>query len=288
VHHWLGFGCSSLAARLSLRESRRLVDAAYDAGVRHFDVARSYGYGRAETVLGEALAGRRDDTVLVTKVGIGVPPAGITRVGIGAARALVRRLPGARRSVRRAARGVATRPGRLRPDQVRHDVETSLRALRTDRVDVLLLHEATAADLTPELLELLRSLRAEGRIGRFGLGTSVAESVAAVGAAPAFTEVVQVPDSVVSPVRRRHPELDRPLFTHSVLRDGMAALRPSAGAALDGDALAAQILAEAARQNPGGTVLFSSTREERVRAYGGLAGADPASLTNAEFGRLFT
>jgi len=44
----LGFGCAGLAARLTASESRRLVDVAFDAGVRHFDVARSYGYGRAE------------------------------------------------------------------------------------------------------------------------------------------------------------------------------------------------------------------------------------------------
>ena len=47
----LGFGCSSLTGT-GRKNADRLLGTAFDAGVRHFDVARYYGYGEAEKILG--------------------------------------------------------------------------------------------------------------------------------------------------------------------------------------------------------------------------------------------
>ena len=55
----LGYGCSSLMGALGQKESLALLEAAYDAGVRHFDVAPLYGFGQAEGCLGEFLARHR-------------------------------------------------------------------------------------------------------------------------------------------------------------------------------------------------------------------------------------
>jgi len=62
---------------LSRRESLALLSAAWDAGVRHFDVAPLYGHGEAERILGSFLAGRRDEATIVTKFGI--EPTGNSR-----------------------------------------------------------------------------------------------------------------------------------------------------------------------------------------------------------------
>ncbi|HYY06634.1 MAG TPA: aldo/keto reductase, partial [Candidatus Limnocylindria bacterium] len=74
--------------------------AGLDAGMDHIDTAEMYGSGRVEEIVGEAIAGRRDEVFLVSKV-----------------------LP-----------GHATRAGVLRA------CEASLRRLRTDRLDCYLLH----------------------------------------------------------------------------------------------------------------------------------------------------
>ena len=48
----LGFGCAQLLRTSSAKQRQRILHAAYDAGIRHFDVARMYGLGAAERELG--------------------------------------------------------------------------------------------------------------------------------------------------------------------------------------------------------------------------------------------
>jgi D-threo-aldose 1-dehydrogenase len=70
----LGFGTAQLMARIGRRESVRLLHAAFDAGITHIDTARLYGYGAAESAVGDLLAGRRHQITVATKFGI-FPPA---------------------------------------------------------------------------------------------------------------------------------------------------------------------------------------------------------------------
>ena len=68
----LGFGAAPLGGvyrALSDAEADATVAAAYEAGLRYFDVAPFYGLGLAEHRLGRALRQRRGDCVLSTKVG---------------------------------------------------------------------------------------------------------------------------------------------------------------------------------------------------------------------------
>ncbi|KPH05161.1 aldo/keto reductase [Rhizobium leguminosarum bv. trifolii] len=70
----LGFGTVPLAgfkAKASYVEFERVIKAAYDDGVRYFDCAPMYGFGKAEYYLGHALRelGIRNDVVVSTKVG---------------------------------------------------------------------------------------------------------------------------------------------------------------------------------------------------------------------------
>ena len=69
----LGYGCSSLMGALGRKESLGLLEAAFDAGVRHFDVAPLYGFGQAESCVGEFLSRHKAEVTVTTKYGI--PPA---------------------------------------------------------------------------------------------------------------------------------------------------------------------------------------------------------------------
>jgi aryl-alcohol dehydrogenase-like predicted oxidoreductase len=62
----LGLGCNNFGRRVDEAGTRRVVDAAIDAGVTLFDTADIYGGTKSESFLGEILQGRRDRIVLAT------------------------------------------------------------------------------------------------------------------------------------------------------------------------------------------------------------------------------
>lgn len=190
----LGFGCSGLMARLDRDQSEALLVAAYDAGIRWFDVARSYGYGEAESVLGKFLArlslANRAEVTVVTKAGILPPRRG---AAMDVAKAMARRVaalhPALKARIR--ARALAmVQGGAFAPEQVEASVAQSLAQIG-GRVDWLLLHDCTVADLSEPLLATLRAMRAGGRIGGFGLATSAAVAEAACAARPGVFGVAQ-------------------------------------------------------------------------------------------------
>jgi diketogulonate reductase-like aldo/keto reductase len=99
-----------------------------DLGIGLIDTAEMYGDGGAEEIVGEAIAGRRDEVFLVSKV----YPHNATRAGVVAA------------------------------------CERSLKRLRTDRLDVYLLHWRGAVPLG-ETLAGFELLAAQGKIVSFGV-----------------------------------------------------------------------------------------------------------------------
>lgn len=304
----LGYGCSGLLRPPTDRERTALLAAAFDdAGIRHFDIARYYGHGGAEAVLGGFLrdAGRRDAVTITTKFGI-EPPA----VGGGGKRGawimrLARRVaalhPTVHRALGRAAnRGV--RAGRFDPESARRSLETSLRELQTDRVDLLLLHEATLADTRTEgLAAFLEAARQQGKIRAWGVGSDFAQIPEVVAHALGFAEVVQFADAVDRPnLRRLPPDPARAVLTHGALQPlralAPAAARPENRAAFDrwldaagldrATPLARLLLARARHENPGGVTLFSSLAPDHVRANAAALESFPGADAWAEFERL--
>ena len=55
----VGLGCNNFGMRIGEDDTRRVVDAALDAGITYFDTADVYGQTRSEEFLGNVLAGRR-------------------------------------------------------------------------------------------------------------------------------------------------------------------------------------------------------------------------------------
>jgi hypothetical protein len=160
----LGFGCVQLTVHPRQAEAVAILEYAFSLGITHFDVARSYGFGRAEGILGKFLRGRRDQVTVATKFGL-QPPSGLAGNGrlITAAKRLLTPIPGLMRRAKRlgAAMGKA---GVFAPEAAIRSLETSLRELSTDYLDLLLLHEATLANAAGEpLLEALEKQVAKER-----------------------------------------------------------------------------------------------------------------------------
>src|SRR5207248_223210 len=77
----LGYGCSQLMGGITRRQSLKLLETAFDVGIRHFDTAPSYGLGEGESALGSAFRSRRDQITITTKFGIR-PPRKRSLIGI--------------------------------------------------------------------------------------------------------------------------------------------------------------------------------------------------------------
>jgi aryl-alcohol dehydrogenase-like predicted oxidoreductase len=170
----LGFGCGSVMGRVGRGPSLRAIEAAYGAGITHFDVARSYGYGEAEAVVGEGLRGKRDKVVIASKFGLNPPrSAGALRALKPIAQQLAATIPGARSVLRSLVGGAAPAADRFSVAAAENSLNQSLAALKTDYLDILFLHDCTAADLSDELAGFLDRQVAAGKIRAYGVATGI-------------------------------------------------------------------------------------------------------------------
>ena len=147
----LGLGCATLGTpppALSDADAESVIAAAVERGIRFFDVAPLYGGGLAEERLGRALARLpRDDYVLCTKTGV-TRPYGQPPMPPGAD------APPTVRSLGLQRRGHA------------RVVATSLARLRTDRLDLVHLHDAEDhLDACLDAHAELSRLRDDGIVG---------------------------------------------------------------------------------------------------------------------------
>jgi aryl-alcohol dehydrogenase-like predicted oxidoreductase len=128
-------------------ECAAMISVALDAGINFIDTADAYGTdGESECIVGAALAGRRDDVVLATKVHMPMGPGPNSRGN-------------SRRWITRA-------------------VDDSLRRLRTDWIDLYQVHRPDPATDVEETLSVLTDLVRAGKIRAFGCSTFPPEEVA--------------------------------------------------------------------------------------------------------------
>lgn len=286
----VGFGCVSLTSHWSDKAAVAILNEALDQGVTHFDVARAYGSGDCETRLGRFLKGRRGKVTVATKFGLGALPAAAGNRWLrNAARLVLRRLPRSHRRVRAGATQAIARTagsGFFTAADATASLHQSLRQLGTDHVDILLLHECTAADCSNgELLDVLQELVRAGKIGRFGLATAAANLPLQFAAIPAAHKVLQFESAALD--ARRAGMLGTPrrlAITHGVFgrlpaiseRIRQPGYLDSLGASAGAEQLRAilqhgtagvarLLLLEALHANRDGIVLFSSTRRQNVR-----------------------
>jgi D-threo-aldose 1-dehydrogenase len=275
----LGYGCSHLMGRITRRESIALLKTAYDAGIRHFDTAPSYGYGQAERVLGEAFRSNRNEITITTKFGI-QPPRNQNLVGLARhiISPVIRHLPGIKSRLSRAAAGLASR-ARFSPDELRMSIDASLMALRTDYIDILLLHEAVVADLSDELLGELQHSVDAGKIRTFGVGSEAVAAAELYRVDHRFCPIMQFEWSVLSGEQPAYPRSF--LITHRSLSDNLARLHAWLGATpavartwskelgvdVTNPAVLSRLMLAAARYaNLDGVTLFSSRKPCNIRA----------------------
>ena len=165
----LGFGCSYLnTSGPGAIDSRRLLDEAYDCGIRHFDTAPRYGQGSCEALLGRFLSCHKGETTVTTKYGL-LPPTQTKRI-VDAVRRRVKVFPGF------LFGPMGGKRGSYKVTEAKASLAESLTNLQTDHIDLFLLHEPNPSDLkNDEFLKFLEESQKDGKIGNFGIGGNASE-----------------------------------------------------------------------------------------------------------------
>lgn len=137
----IGLGCMGISwaygPAMPEAEAIRLLQQAIDLGYNHFDTAALYGAGQNEKLLGRAIAGRRDQLLIASKVGL---------------------------AVRGAGRGIDGRP-----ETIRAGCDASLSRLGLDHIDLFYLHRLDQTVPIEESVGALADLVREGKISAIGL-----------------------------------------------------------------------------------------------------------------------
>ena len=133
------------------RESLSAIETAMDLGVNFIDTSDAYGAGYSETLLGQALRGKRDKIVLATKGG---------NVMVGPDR---------------GKRNFA-------PDYIARVMDESLKRLQTDYVDLYQLHNPTVDVIERgDVWEVLERAKKAGKIRHYGVSiNTIEEGIVAV------------------------------------------------------------------------------------------------------------
>jgi aryl-alcohol dehydrogenase-like predicted oxidoreductase len=159
----IGFGAMGMSQGYgpagTREESIAVLRAAVERGVTFFDTAEVYGAGHNEELVGEALAPFKGRVVIATKFGFKDPVAG----------------PGA---------GLDSSPARIR-----RVVETSLKRLRVDAIDLLYQHRVDPAVPIEDVAGAVKDLIKEGKVKNFGLSEASAKTIRRANAVQPVTAV---------------------------------------------------------------------------------------------------
>jgi D-threo-aldose 1-dehydrogenase len=285
----LGFGCANLFRLPGAAQRADLLEAVYEAGVRHFDVAPMYGLGLAERELGRFVRKRRHSVTIATKFGIRA-----TEVANGLAhiQGPVRRVFEAAPMLRQRARSSAPGPGAGRLGALlysaegydaagaKRSLERSLRALGTDYVDLLLLHDPVPGSVRSEELHgYLHEARRSGKIRSWGIAGEAEPTIQVARSFGCPVPVLQLRDDIFIRSLRNTASGTGVFITFGLLGSALARLvnyvsadderrkrwNGLTGADCGEPEVAASLLLRAAfRENRSGVVLFSTIRPHRI------------------------
>ncbi|MFC5694775.1 aldo/keto reductase [Pseudomonas sp. GCM10022186] len=146
----LTLGAMMFGGQTDASSARRIIDSAFDQGINFIDTADVYNAGQSEVIVGQAIAARRDDWVLASKVGMGPADGPANGRGLG------------RKHILRS-------------------VEASLRRLGTDYLDLYYLHREDHQTPLEESISAIGDLIRQGKVRYWGLsnyrGWRIAEVV---------------------------------------------------------------------------------------------------------------
>ncbi|MCO5997037.1 aldo/keto reductase [Actinoallomurus rhizosphaericola] len=159
----IGLGCMGMSYGLGAAGDRKemigVIRAAVEHGVTFFDTAEVYGPFINEELLGEALAGIRDQVVIATKFGFDIDADG-------------------------RQHGLSSRP-----EHIKQVADASLRRLDTDRIDLFYQHRVDPDVPIEDVAGAVKDLIDAGKVGHFGLSEAGVSTIRRAHAVQPVTAV---------------------------------------------------------------------------------------------------
>lgn len=149
----LGLGCMSMTSAYGPAADKgemiKMLRAALDLGVTHFDTAEAYGPFANEELVGEALQPIRDQVTIATKFGFDIDSkTGQRRGGLNS-----------------------------RPEHIRKVVGEMLKRLKVESIDLLYQHRVDPAVPIEDVAATLKDLIGQGKVKHFGLSEAAAKTI---------------------------------------------------------------------------------------------------------------
>jgi aryl-alcohol dehydrogenase-like predicted oxidoreductase len=161
----LGLGCMSMTSAYGPAADKgemiKMLRAAHDLGVTHFDTAEAYGPFANEELVGEALQPIRDKVTIATKFGFNIDLETGQRSG-----------------------GTNSRPA-----HVKAVADASLKRLRTDHIDLFYQHRVDPDVPIEDVAGTVKELIAEGKVKHFGMSEAAVQTIRRAHAVQPVTAV---------------------------------------------------------------------------------------------------
>ena len=161
----IGLGCMGMSSAYGPAADKgemiKLIRAAYDLGVTHFDTAEAYGPFVNEELVGEALQPIRDKVTIATKFGFDIDlETGARRGGTNS-----------------------------RPEHIKQVANAALKRLRTDTIDLFYQHRVDPNVPIEDVAGAVKELIAEGKVKHFGMSEAAVQTIRRAHAVQPVTAV---------------------------------------------------------------------------------------------------
>ena len=149
----IGLGCMGMSSAYGPAADKgemiKLIQAAYELGVTHFDTAEAYGPFVNEELVGEALEPIRDKVTIATKFGFDIDlETGARRGGTNS-----------------------------RPEHIKQVADAALKRLRTDTIDLFYQHRVDPNVPIEDVAGAVKELIAEGKVKYFGMSEAAVQTI---------------------------------------------------------------------------------------------------------------
>lgn len=244
----IGFGTASIHHLFRTSDQQKLLNSAFDSGIRFYDTAPIYGEGIAENALGKFSQGIRNELTIVSKFGLRQHSFYSKSKYLFYLGKAATKLPVYKRT---------KLPRRnYDPTLLVHSVENTLTRLRSDYLDILVLHEPKYSEISDfeSLIHNLQLLVDAGKILKFGISTKAFDANQFISNCPELCPYVQlwIEHGANNAITKTPDTTFGHLKSHAV--------KNSTPTRFD------DLMRQAINLNKNGVILFSSLREKNIRA----------------------